>query len=108
MAPAKSPGAKAENSQGYKDTAADVHCACQDAAKGAPDPTKGSVFFNNRDSDSTAPRDMSGGKYPPVPVEQHDGPYNNPAGGQTWETFEKKPPIVQKTTPAPKAPEKKQ
>jgi hypothetical protein len=85
-------GAGAEDikkSDEYKQTKADVHCACQDIKNGAPDPTGGSVYFNNRSSDSTAPRDMSGGKFPPLDIQHQDGPFIKPDGTKTWETYER-------------------
>jgi RHS repeat-associated protein len=43
-----------QGTQMYKDTKADVECACKEAAKGT-DPTNGATYFNLRPNDSTSP-----------------------------------------------------
>jgi RHS repeat-associated protein len=61
--------AATQQTQSYKDTKADVQCACQDAAKGV-DPTNGSQNFNLRPNDSTKP-------FQGADIQTQSGPFTN-------------------------------
>jgi len=88
--------AATQQTQSYKDTKADVQCACQEAAKGV-DPTNGSQNFNLRPNDSTKP-------FQGADIQTQSGPMTNsyptkdlPKTGIYVNTY-KQP------TPAPKPP----
>ncbi len=88
--------AATQQTQSYKDTKADVQCACQDAAKGV-DPTNGAQNFNLRPNDSTKP-------FQGADIQTQSGPFTNsyptkdlPKTGIYVNTY-KQP------TPAPKPP----
>jgi len=76
----------------YKNIAAEVKCACEDAKKGI-DPTKGADHFNNRTKDDSSDRkyyDAKGKLTGTAPLSQRDGPYAEGKGKsehKKWETF---------------------
>lgn len=83
-----------QQTQSYKDTKADVQCACQDAAKGI-DPTNGAQNFNLRPNDSTKP-------FQGADIQTQSGPFTNsypteelPKSGIYVNTYKR-------ATPAPK------
>jgi len=89
-----------QQTQAYKDTKADVQCACQEAAKGV-DPTNGSQNFNLRPNDSTTP-------FQGADIQTQSGPFTNsfpskdlPATGIYVNTYKQPTPAPKPTPPPP-------
>lgn len=97
--------AATQQTQSYKDTKADVQCACQDAAKGV-DPTNGAQNFNLRPNDSTKP-------FQGADIQTQSGPFRNsfpskdlPKTGIYVNTYKQPTPAPKPTPPPP--PQQKQ
>ena len=92
-----------QQTQTYKDTQADVKCACQEAAQGA-DPTNGAQNINLRPNDSTKP-------FQGADIQTQSGPFTNsyptkgpqglPKDGIYVNTYKQPTPVPKPPPPPP-------
>jgi RHS repeat-associated protein len=95
-----------QKTQAYKDTKADVQCACHEAAQGV-DPTNGAQNFNLRPNDSTAP-------FQGADIQTQSGPFTNsyptkalPNRNIYVNTYKQSPPSAKRKSKKPKTPRQK-